>query len=202
MRPSSRARACFDRLHSALVHDPEFYLPCIEPWLHNAFGIDLSDGHRFAVNQWRKANFTPIDLMSPPQELLLLDYATITDPNISVDFTLAPEAPGEAHGFLVWFDAELAPGIGFSNIGRCLAESAPDAFVGSAKAHIAPTANSFRKWDMCASLRWRSDRTRAVNRSWRGVLSTRSLQTVEFTAESTPSRDRGRRSRTRSTAGR
>jgi acyl-CoA synthetase (AMP-forming)/AMP-acid ligase II len=29
------------------------------------------------------------------------------------------------------------PGIGFSNMGRCLAEAAPDAFVGSAKAHLA-----------------------------------------------------------------
>jgi non-ribosomal peptide synthetase component E (peptide arylation enzyme) len=29
------------------------------------------------------------------------------------------------------------PGIGFSNMGRCLSEAAPDAFVGSAKAHLA-----------------------------------------------------------------
>ena len=29
------------------------------------------------------------------------------------------------------------PGIGFSKMGRCLAEAAPDAFVGSAKAHLA-----------------------------------------------------------------
>jgi len=32
------------------------------------------------------------------------------------------------------------PGIGFSNMGTCLAEAAPDAFVGSAKAHIARAA--------------------------------------------------------------
>lgn len=115
LAPGGRLIPARDRLYAALVHDPEFYLPCIEPWLRNAFGIDLSDGHRFAVNQWRKAYFTPIDLMSPPQELLLLDYATITAPDISVEFTLTPEAPGEAHGFLAWFDAELAPEIGFSN---------------------------------------------------------------------------------------
>ncbi len=32
------------------------------------------------------------------------------------------------------------PGIGFSNMGRCLEEAAPDGFVGSAKAHIARAA--------------------------------------------------------------
>lgn len=115
LAPGGRLIPARDRLHAALVHDPDFYRPCTEPWLRNAFGIDLSDGHRFAVNKWRKAKFTPIDLMSAPQELLLLDYSTITDPNISVDFILTPEGAGEAHGFLVWFDAELAPGIGFSN---------------------------------------------------------------------------------------
>lgn len=115
LAPGGRLIPARDRLHSALVHDPDFYSPYNEPWLRNAFGIDLSYGHLFVVNQWRKASFTPIDLMSAPQELLQLDYATITDPNMSVDFMLAPEAPGEAHGFLVWFDAELAPGIGFSN---------------------------------------------------------------------------------------
>ncbi|UPT75522.1 MAG: fatty acid CoA ligase family protein [Elusimicrobiota bacterium] len=31
----------------------------------------------------------------------------------------------------------IDPGIGFSNLGRCLGEAEPDAFVGSAKAHIA-----------------------------------------------------------------
>ncbi len=31
----------------------------------------------------------------------------------------------------------IDPGIGFSKMGRCLAEAAPDAFVGSAKAHLA-----------------------------------------------------------------
>ena len=115
LAPGGRLIPARDRLYTALVHDPEFYLPCTEPWLTNAFGLDLSDGHRFAVNQWRKANFTPINLMSAPQELLLLDYATINDPNMAIDFVLIPDAAGEAHGFLAWFDAELAPGIGFSN---------------------------------------------------------------------------------------
>lgn len=104
-----------DRLHVALVHDADLHRSCIEPWLHNAFGIDLSDGHRFAANQSFKTYLTPIELMSVPQEIALIDYTVITDPNLSVAFVLTPEGAGDAHGFLVWFDAELGPGIGFSN---------------------------------------------------------------------------------------
>jgi acyl-CoA synthetase (AMP-forming)/AMP-acid ligase II len=37
----------------------------------------------------------------------------------------------------------IDPGIGFSNMGACLAEAAPDAFVGSAKAHIARAAGGW-----------------------------------------------------------
>lgn len=37
----------------------------------------------------------------------------------------------------------IDPGIGFSNMGRCLAEAEPQAFVGSAKAHIARAAGGW-----------------------------------------------------------
>lgn len=104
-----------DQLFAALAQDPEFYLQCVEPWLANRFDLDLTDGHRYAVNQWRKANFTPINLMSDAQLIRTLEYADITDADLQVNFTLTAEASGEAHGFLVWFDAELASGVGFSN---------------------------------------------------------------------------------------
>ena len=115
LAPGGRLIPARDDLFAALVHDPEFYLQCIEPWLSNRFDLDLTDGHRYAVNQWRKANFTPINLISEPQFVRTLDYSSITDPEMTVDFALVADAAGEAHGFLVWFDAELAPGIGFSN---------------------------------------------------------------------------------------
>lgn len=115
LAPDGRLIPARDDLFVALVHDPEFYVQCVEPWLSNRFELDLTDGHGYAVNQWRKANFTPINLISEPQVVQTLDYASITDPDMIVDFALVADAAGEAHGFLVWFDAELAPGIGFSN---------------------------------------------------------------------------------------
>ena len=115
LAPGGRLIPARDDLFAALVHDPEFYIQCVEPWLSNRFELDLTDGHRYAVNQWRKANFTPINLMSETQFVRTLDYASIAHPDMTVDFALVADAAGEAHGFLVWFDAELAPGIGFSN---------------------------------------------------------------------------------------
>ena len=104
-----------DRLFVALVHDSDLSRPCVEPWLRNDFGIDLSEGHRFAANNISKTYLTPIALMSSPQEIGQIDYAEVTDPDLMVEFLLEPDGCGDSHGFLVWFDAELAPGIGFSN---------------------------------------------------------------------------------------
>ena len=115
LAPGGRMIPACDKLFAALVNDPQLYIQCVEPWLSNRFDLDLTDGHRHAVNHWRKASLTPINLLSEPQLVLTLDYGSIIETDITVDFTLTAEATGEAHGFLVWFDAELAPGIGFSN---------------------------------------------------------------------------------------
>ncbi|MBI4061222.1 MAG: AMP-binding protein [Elusimicrobia bacterium] len=64
----------------------------------------------------------------------------------SRDFFAASFALLRANATPVFID----PGIGFSNMGRCLAESEPAAFVGSAKAHMARAAAG---WAPTARLR-------------------------------------------------
>ena len=115
LAPGGRLIPMRDRLRVALANHPKTHNSYEEPWLHNKFGLDLSTAHRFAVNQWRKVNFAPADLISNAQDLLVLDYSVISDPNIKVETELTAERAGTAHGFVVWFDAELGPGIGFSN---------------------------------------------------------------------------------------
>jgi protein arginine N-methyltransferase 1 len=44
-----------------------------------------------------------------------LDYSTIQQPNVDASLTWTVEQAGTAHGLLIWFDAELVDGIGFSN---------------------------------------------------------------------------------------
>jgi type I protein arginine methyltransferase len=104
-----------DHLFAALVHDPKLHLGHTEPWLANDFGLDLTAGHPFVVNSWCKANAEAEQLLVEPQRWATLDYHTIEDPNVAGSVAWTVERPGTAHGLLLWFDAELAPGIGFSN---------------------------------------------------------------------------------------
>ena len=104
-----------DTLHIALVEHAQTYARFERPWLDNDYGVDLSVGHRFAVNRYVKVGLGREDLLSRPLHLATLDYATINDPNLSATVELNAARVGAAHGFVVWFDAELGPTMGFSN---------------------------------------------------------------------------------------
>jgi type I protein arginine methyltransferase len=104
-----------DALWAALVEDPKIYRSYAEPWLANDFGLDLSAGQPLVVNTWRKVNAKAEQLLVPPQRWAILDYGSIRQPDVAGELAWTAERPGTAHGMLVWFDAELADGIGFSN---------------------------------------------------------------------------------------
>lgn len=104
-----------DRLWAALIEDPMLYRPYAEPWLQNDYGLDLSAGQPLVVNTWCKVNAKAEQLLVPPQHWATLNYDSIDQPNVSGELSWTMERPGTTHGVLVWFDAELAAGIGFSN---------------------------------------------------------------------------------------
>jgi len=104
-----------DRLWAALVEDPAQYRPYFEPWLTNDYGLDLSAGQPLVVNTWRKVNAQANQLLVPPQQWASLDYQTIEHTDVVGELAWEAERAGTAHGLLVWFDAELGDGIGFSN---------------------------------------------------------------------------------------
>ena len=106
---------CRDTLWAALVEDEKSYRPYAEPWLRNDYGLDLSAGQPLAVNSWRKVNAQADQLLVTPQQWATLDYATIESPDVAGELAWTVEQPGTAHALLLWFDAELADGIGFSN---------------------------------------------------------------------------------------
>jgi len=86
-----------------------------EPWLDNALGLDLGAGHRFVVNSWRRVELASESLLAAPRLWARLDYATVEGPDLEGELEWTLERGGTAHGVAVWFDAELAEGIGFSN---------------------------------------------------------------------------------------
>lgn len=104
-----------DTLNIALAHWPLTHRSANQPWLSNKFGLDLSAGHSYAANVELKAYLKPRNLRSAPAVLAVLDYRSITEPNIDVPVELVATQDGPVHGLLVWFDAEIAEGLGYSN---------------------------------------------------------------------------------------
>jgi protein arginine N-methyltransferase 1 len=104
-----------DHLRIALVEAPADYPAYEAPWHRNSFGLDLSKGRRYADNSSKKVNLTADRLLSEPADLATLDYYTIEQADLTAGLEIKVERRGTARGLLVWFDAELAPGIGYSN---------------------------------------------------------------------------------------
>jgi protein arginine N-methyltransferase 1 len=104
-----------DTLWAAPLEDAKLRARCDEPWVRNEHGLDLRAGLDLVVNAWRRVSAKAEHLLAPPVRWATLDYATIERPGVAGEMEWTVERAGEAHGVLVWFDAELADGVGFSN---------------------------------------------------------------------------------------
>jgi protein arginine N-methyltransferase 1 len=90
-------------------------------------GISMAPLRNLARNSWTKVRAAASDLLAEPRQWARLDY---THPGaLAVDgvATWTLEESSAVDGWCVWFDAELADGIGMSN-----APSAPRAIYGQA----------------------------------------------------------------------
>lgn len=97
------------------VEVPQIYQRIRAGWETNGHGLDLKAGLRFATNAWLKARVAPEQFLAEPQRWASLDYSSIEDANVSGDLSWTATRDGAGHGFLVWFDAVLTDGVGFSN---------------------------------------------------------------------------------------
>ena len=114
LRPGGSLIPMRDTIRIALAENAEAYLLHEKPWLDNRFGLDLSAGSSFATSVRTKAAVSPADLLSDVEDLLVLDYREVTQSDADCRVTLVATRPGTAHCLQLWFDAELADGIGFS----------------------------------------------------------------------------------------
>ena len=87
----------------------------LAPWLSAPLGLNLEAGARYVANSWLKVHAQANQLLAPPSMWGEIDYSSITSPNAQGSGELRIFRDGVAHGLAVWFDAELAEGIGFSN---------------------------------------------------------------------------------------
>jgi len=116
-----------DTLWCAVVDVPEMYRKHVEPWEENTYGFDMGAARALLTNDWEQGRkIGPSQVVLDPQCWAALDYRSIETPNVEGEASWTVTQAGTGHGLLVWFDAELAEGVGFSN-----APSSPDILYGS-----------------------------------------------------------------------
>jgi type I protein arginine methyltransferase len=115
-----------DTLWAAIVEAPKPYGEVVDPWDQNPFGQNLSPARQLAVNNVQKVLVSPAQLLTGHKLWATLDYATVQNPDVRGNLEWTVERAGTGHGIVVWFDADLAEGIGFSN-----APGAPETVYGS-----------------------------------------------------------------------
>ena len=107
-----------DRLWVALVEARAAYNELVKPW-DRPYGLNMDFARRIALNSWSDDNSGSIiqrHLLMEPQEWAVLDYTSITNPNVrNSNITGKAMRGGTATGLLVWFDAEIGDGLGFGN---------------------------------------------------------------------------------------
>jgi protein arginine N-methyltransferase 1 len=139
-----------DRLLAAPVQAPGAWEQRVAPTDADAFGLDLAPARRAAAEAWYQAHFDAAQLLAAPREWAALDYGAAAPSSVAGEVEWRVERDGSGHGLALWFDAELAPGIGFSN-----APDAPPALYGQA----------FFPWPEPVALQ-AGDRVRARLRAW------------------------------------
>jgi protein arginine N-methyltransferase 1 len=115
-----------DTLWAAIVEAPKPYSDVVGPWDQNPFGQDLRPARQLAVNDVRKARVSAAQLLTGHKLWATLDYASVENPNVRGDLEWTLDRAGTGHGIMVWFDADLVEGVGFSN-----APGAPETIYGS-----------------------------------------------------------------------
>ena len=104
-----------DFLWAALVSAPEKYEDLTAIWKRDRLGLDLTAGRPFVVNSWTTMRPAPEQLIVEPIMWHTIDYNEVTSPDVEANIHWQIKNPQTTHGLLIWFDTELADGIGFSN---------------------------------------------------------------------------------------
>ncbi len=102
-----------DRLWAALVEAEKPYTSLVGPWDDGRFGLDLSAGRPYVVNDTRTYEFKPEHLLSESRIWTELDYKTVTSSDVDGEVEWVASRAGTAHGIAIWFESELADGVGY-----------------------------------------------------------------------------------------
>ena len=104
-----------DVIVAALFEHQDTHRKFTDPWEANKYELDLSAGKPFVRNAWRTDELEAARPLADAQPWLTLDYRIVDTPSArgAVEWRVA--GAGTAHGFGLWFETTLVPGVGFSN---------------------------------------------------------------------------------------
>jgi protein arginine N-methyltransferase 1 len=103
-----------DTVYLSVVEDPKGYADIVGPWKDNLLQQDLAAARRLAVNNFCKTHLVLERLLTPPNVWASLDYLAVEEPDFCGEVNSTVERGGGGHGFVAWFETELANGVGFS----------------------------------------------------------------------------------------
>jgi protein arginine N-methyltransferase 1 len=115
-----------DTMWAAIVEAPGPYGDLVDPWEQNSLDQNLSPARHLAVNNIQRVRLNANQLLTGHRLWTTVDYASVEDHDVCGNLEWTVERAGTGHGMVVWFDADLAEGIGFSN-----APGAPETIYGS-----------------------------------------------------------------------
>ncbi len=104
-----------DTVWAAIVEAPAAYQKFTGMWNNRELNINMDATRRKSVNNWYKCTVPGEQLLVQPQRYAKLDYSTITKSGARATMSWSVAKAGTAHGLYLWFDAELADGVCFSN---------------------------------------------------------------------------------------
>jgi protein arginine N-methyltransferase 1 len=136
-----------DTVWAAIAEAPKPYGEVVDPWDKNALGQNLSPARLLALNDVQKVRLATDQLLTRHELWTTLDYANVDNHNVRGNLEWTVERRGIGHGIVVWFDAELAEGVGFSN-----APGTPETVYGSLFFPWAQPVPLAQGQTVCASL--------------------------------------------------
>lgn len=104
-----------DRIYAAAVEAPVQYERISDPWRNNRYGLDLNLVAKIESNRIEKCYLNESALISQPQVAFDLDYSNIVAGSMQKQISSTIEREATLHGFALWFDSTLLPGIELSN---------------------------------------------------------------------------------------
>jgi protein arginine N-methyltransferase 1 len=115
LKPGGAMIPLRDTLWAAPVEAAETYRQYNEPWRNYDGGLKFEPARTRLANSHQKCNLKAEAFLAGPALWATLDYQTIENALVNACLNFVVSRAGTLHGFVLWFDAELAEGIAFSN---------------------------------------------------------------------------------------